>query len=162
MVSGMGQMRRNSQVNMMGRWFVLCLALALVASCSNGVCPTVVRTAVIAQTNVSDGFRALDQVNSLTRDVPMPESTLKELRSYAANALKILTQINGVLSNSITGCSEPNLDDKLKAFNRTWAAVKAVLSLFCEKAGVIEYVGVRTFSGQISVHIPDPIFYEEP
>lgn len=143
------------------RLFPLCFALFLsMSACSSGLCPTVVRSAVQNQTKVSDGFRALDQVRALTQGVPMPESTRKRLNEHTQHALAILTEVNAVLASSIPACNEPALEDKFKALSKTWTAIKAVLALFSNKAGVVEYVGKGVGAGSTGVKIPDPVFYE--
>jgi hypothetical protein len=143
----------------------LCLAFVLTASCSNGLCPTVIQSAVQAQTKVSDGFRALDQVRAVAQGVPMPETERDQLERYTLQALTVLQDVNKVLAASVTACNEPNLDSKFAAFNTSWLAIKNLLSLFAQNAGYVQYVGSGHDVGtpaRGNIDIADPFFFEMP
>lgn len=139
------------------------------AGCSDGLCPTVVKTAVSTQSKVSDSLRALDQAGKIYHNVPMPDEYREKFQKALEAGYKSLIDANKLLSSSIVMCNAPNVDEKIAEFNKVWSTIKSLLNLFGQDSvGLVRFrgeVGGTVFESQgvpAVLDIADPISYQEP
>lgn len=138
----------------------LAVAEASVAGCTDGICPTVIHSSAAAQTKVSDGMRAIDQVQALVQNVAMPVAVAGQLRDHIDEFRRIMGQINSVLAGALRACTEPNFEDKFKALSKIWSSVRSILTRFGRVGTAVVYVEGSTVSAVESLPIRDPIFYK--
>ena len=124
-------------------WTVLCLCL-LGALCFGQMgcvnkCTVVMPVLIKTQSIVQDAAFAISQVRDIVNVVPMPDSVKGPLKDALTKAEAGLKVANTVIMACEDACNAPDLKTAFADFNKAWADVRTLLTLFGKSSLGVEF-----------------------
>lgn len=144
-------------------WLILCLLGSLCFSqvgCVNK-CTVVMPVLVKTQSIVQDAQFAITQVQGIVDAVPMPDNVKIPLKDTLARAQAGLKVANTIIMGCEDACNAPDLKTAFADFNKAWADVRTLLTLFGKSSLGVEFRNGRSSSSPDLTPASQPVV-EDP